>query len=1067
MLRYDVTQSNSRKQGVRRTRKCRIDALEDRCLLATDLLLVGDQQLSVSTNVNVSSEPGANQHEVMIAVDPSNPLNIAAFSHRHERTTAEIQQRNSINLFLSSDGGTSWSQKIIDDGTLGSGGSGFDDGLPSGDRFDPSVVFDESGRLFFLYGHRDFANSTEHLVVGWTDDMGLSTQFNTSVAVNDANATPGQFLDKWHIAVGPDASSPSGSAVYVAYMLLSSEDKVFVTGSRDSGLSFLPAIRVDDGVDDSQLFPHPAVGPNGELYVSWWGLERGVEHRIYVDRDLDGLWGNTESFGDDLLVATTLQSTFAPQPPAQPNRGVRVGPVIDVRQSDGRVFLAWNDTAPGYNYLDSGQQTNADMDIFLAYSDELQQASITTPSWTLSGQDGRVDDATSTDFLPWVDVDQTTGSVSVLYYQSTELDGGSLDSVNVVARVSTDGGASFGPRAIVSDVSSSAADIQSPIISRGDFLEYIGLAVHDGVLHAIWADNRDNPTLDWELYYARASFTGAADNTLRVRDGGVSTPAIETVTIAPNPTDSEYVDVFLNDQLAYRGLSASFDTIEIEAATPASVRVTGGEGGYDVAVKGAAEPRLRDFLFSGGAGDDTLVFDRTTGDPWPQAGFAFAFEGNAGADSVQVRELGGSGQVVTRPAYFVEAEINPDFTVGATLPDSQTPTGDRHTLRSAIAAANAAGEPAYVFLPSSTIGLTLEGTDDTVANDLDVTGDLTIVGAGAGVSVIDGYGLSYAGPADTKQTFHVSGAGARLDISRTTLRGTDVSPSSAAIGGGAILADNSATLRVAESAIVAAADSTGTRGVGIASVSSDTVIERSVFVPTDGQTGVAVYVEGPVGSPGSLTIHDSVFAGNGSGGSTPYVTVSGGNVQLATNGANLHDNASGGFFDTVSGASQPLASPTQVVTSSADTWTATPDSEQLSLRDAVFAANSDPKVLDEVWLPAWDFTLTRRLDDADLYDTAFNDLDVLGELVIRGVAGKTSIGWLPTVVDDVFQQIGDFEPDGDVDITDFGLFADAFGSVLGDANYDARADYDSDNDVDITDFGIFADAFGTVFLLLL
>ena len=55
---------------------------------------------------------------------------------------------------------------------------------------------------------------------------------------------------------------------------------------------------------------------------------------------------------------------------------------------------------------------------------------------------------------------------------------------------------------------------------------------------------------------------------------------------------------------------------------------------------------------------------------------------------------------------------------------------------------------------------------------------------------------------------------------------------------------------------------------------------------------------------------------------------------------------------------------------------------------------------------------------------------------------------------------GDFEPDGDVDIIDFGLFADAFGSVTGDANYDVLADSEPDGDVDIIDFGLFADNFG-------
>lgn len=65
------------------------------------------------------------------------------------------------------------------------------------------------------------------------------------------------------------------------------------------------------------------------------------------------------------------------------------------------------------------------------------------------------------------------------------------------------------------------------------------------------------------------------------------------------------------------------------------------------------------------------------------------------------------------------------------------------------------------------------------------------------------------------------------------------------------------------------------------------------------------------------------------------------------------------------------------------------------------------------------------------------------------------------LLDDAVAPIfGDFEPDGDVDIIDFGVFADAFGSVTGDAEYNADADSEPDGDVDIIDFGLFADNFG-------
>lgn len=55
--------------------------------------------------------------------------------------------------------------------------------------------------------------------------------------------------------------------------------------------------------------------------------------------------------------------------------------------------------------------------------------------------------------------------------------------------------------------------------------------------------------------------------------------------------------------------------------------------------------------------------------------------------------------------------------------------------------------------------------------------------------------------------------------------------------------------------------------------------------------------------------------------------------------------------------------------------------------------------------------------------------------------------------------IWDYEPDGDVDITDFGFFADAFNNGSPLPGTDGYGDGEPDGDVDITDFGNFADAF--------
>lgn len=56
---------------------------------------------------------------------------------------------------------------------------------------------------------------------------------------------------------------------------------------------------------------------------------------------------------------------------------------------------------------------------------------------------------------------------------------------------------------------------------------------------------------------------------------------------------------------------------------------------------------------------------------------------------------------------------------------------------------------------------------------------------------------------------------------------------------------------------------------------------------------------------------------------------------------------------------------------------------------------------------------------------------------------------------------GDLDNDGHIDIYDFVLFAAAYGSELGDDNYDPVADFDNDGDIDILDFVNFAQVYGT------
>jgi hypothetical protein len=89
---------------------------------------------------------------------------------------------------------------------------------------------------------------------------------------------------------------------------------------------------------------------------------------------------------------------------------------------------------------------------------------------------GNVGNSAGTDFTTWVDVDQTTGSVNLIYYTSDGVQATGNDDVLVRLATSINGGASF----VYETLSIAKSNELNPPGDSRDYLEYIGLAVHDG-----------------------------------------------------------------------------------------------------------------------------------------------------------------------------------------------------------------------------------------------------------------------------------------------------------------------------------------------------------------------------------------------------------------------------------------------------------------------------------------------------------------------------------------------------------------------------------------------------------
>ena len=333
-----------------------MEPLEDRLLLDASLVLSGLQTILPATPININALPanpsgvGGDQAEMSIAVNPVNPLNVAALSF-----AAGI-----LAVYSTQNGGQNWTTTIVDNGL---------DALGAGNRFDPSLAFDSLGGLYIAYGHR--TTPLTSLIVARSFDGG---QNFPTVTVVDSQRNPGTVadrltspgVDKWHLATGVEPVT-GREVVYVAYTRNVCEggascrldQQIRVAGSRDGGLRWRLSDRpINDeslgrGAGDrgvANLFAHPAVGPNGELYVSWHdrdvvGDDTG---RIKIDRDLDGLFAEGDDFGDDVIVARG-EPMLKRQVPAAPqqsslsdsSRICSPGMSDNSRRGASRILCAW------------------------------------------------------------------------------------------------------------------------------------------------------------------------------------------------------------------------------------------------------------------------------------------------------------------------------------------------------------------------------------------------------------------------------------------------------------------------------------------------------------------------------------------------------------------------------------------------------------------------------------------------------------------------------------------------------------------------------------------------------
>jgi len=290
-------------------------------------------------NISNLAVGGENQQEseMQVAVNPNDPLHIVAVTNN--------LANDNINVYRSFDGGVTWARTTITDATDGRNAAT--------DRVGASVAFDSLDNLYVSYMTQEPANRA---VMALTSVNG-GVSFPTVALVALGNATS---LKPGFVTADNSPTSAFQDNVYVTYIEAEASDRIRISTSIDSGVTFAAGVRVDNPAVNVIGYDYavPAVGPTGQVYVVWEDdTTNAPAASIFADVSTDG----GASFGTDVLIATPvlrgpIPATYAL--PAQADRGILAAPTIDVHRTSGRIYIGYADLAAG---------GSADTDIYVQH----------------------------------------------------------------------------------------------------------------------------------------------------------------------------------------------------------------------------------------------------------------------------------------------------------------------------------------------------------------------------------------------------------------------------------------------------------------------------------------------------------------------------------------------------------------------------------------------------------------------------------------------------------------------------------------------------------------------------
>lgn len=418
-----------------------------RFIISVLMMLLTVNSYAQFQNIRLGNFNGPN--EPSICINPKNPLEIMAGSN--------------LNFwYYSQDGGYTWQSGILTEPNYGVWG-------------DPVIITDTAGDFYYFHlSNPIVGNWIDRIVCQKFDKTTRTWSAGTYMGLNGSKAQD----KEWAIV------DPATNNIYVTWTQFDTygssnpacQSNIRFSRSLDGGMTWSEAISINqipgDCIDSDNTTEGavPAVGPNGEIYVSWSGPAG-----IVFDRSLDGgiTW-----LDNDIFVTAQPGGWEISIPGLYRCNGMPVT-LCDLSNGPNR----------GTIYINYADQSNGpdDTDIWLVKS---------TDGGNTWSQPKRVNDDPpgKHQFFTWMSIDQSNGSLYFVFYDRRNHSGNATD---VYMAVSHDGGNSFQNFKVS----------ESPFTPSGGqfFGDYNNIASVNNIVRPIWTRRENNGSLS--IYTAIVDMT--------------------------------------------------------------------------------------------------------------------------------------------------------------------------------------------------------------------------------------------------------------------------------------------------------------------------------------------------------------------------------------------------------------------------------------------------------------------------------------------------------------------------------------------------------------------------------